>query len=179
MGALALTGKPSIREPFAPYGVEARFVPFGDTAALADAVRDDVAAVFLEPCLGEERGAGAAGYLAAARAACDTAGALLVVDEIQSGIGRGGTWFAHQADGVTPDILTLAKGLGGGLPIGACVGIGAAATRLRQRRPRLHLRRQPGRVRGGPRGARHHRGQRSHVERHHRRGAPRVGNGQC
>ena len=68
------------------------------------------------------------GYLRAAREACDEAGALLVVDEIQSGIGRGGTWFAHQAEGIRPDVLTLAKGLGGGLPIGACVGFGAAGT---------------------------------------------------
>jgi acetylornithine aminotransferase len=73
-----------------------------------------------------------AGYLAAARQACDAAGALLVIDEIQSGIGRTGAWFAHQADGVVPDVLTLAKGLGGGLPIGACVGLGAAGQALRK-----------------------------------------------
>src|SRR6478736_6270135 len=66
------------------------------------------------------------GYLLAARQACDEAGALLVLDEIQSGIGRTGAWFAHQAAGVLPDVLTLAKGLGGGLPIGMCVGLGAA-----------------------------------------------------
>jgi acetylornithine aminotransferase len=70
------------------------------------------------------------GYLKAAREACDAAGALLVLDEIQSGIGRTGSWFAHQADGVVPDVLTLAKGLGGGLPIGACIGLGAAGTAL-------------------------------------------------
>jgi acetylornithine aminotransferase len=70
------------------------------------------------------------GYLRAARAACDAAGALLVVDEIQSGIGRTGAWFAHQVDGVRPDVLTLAKGLGGGLPIGACIGLGPAGTAL-------------------------------------------------
>jgi acetylornithine aminotransferase len=71
------------------------------------------------------------GYLAAARRACDEAGALLILDEIQSGIGRTGAWFAHQAEGVTPDVMTLAKGLGGGLPIGACVGFGAAGSALR------------------------------------------------
>ena len=133
MGALALTGKSSIREPFGPFGFDVRFVPYGDASALRDAVREDCAAVVLKPALGE---GGVqpppAGYLAAARAACDAAGALLVLDEIQSGIGRTGHWFAHQADGVRPDVLTLAKGLGGGLPIGACLGFGAAASALRK-----------------------------------------------
>jgi acetylornithine/N-succinyldiaminopimelate aminotransferase len=125
MGALSVTGKSSIRDPFQPFGVEVRFVPYGDAEALAAAVDADCAAVFLEPCLGEGGVIPAPpGYLRAARAACDAAGALLVLDEIQSGIGRTGAWFAHQREGVTPDVLTLAKGLGGGLPIGACVGIG-------------------------------------------------------
>ena len=133
MGSLALTGKPSIREPFAPFGVEVRFVPFGDAAALREATGPDCAAVFIEPCLGEGGVVPApAGYLQAARDACDAAGALLVLDEIQSGIGRSGTWFAHQAEGVRPDVLTLAKGLGGGLPIGACIGLGPAAAALRK-----------------------------------------------
>ena len=131
MGALALTGKASIREPFGPFGLSVRFVPYGDAAALADAVTGDCAAVFLEPCQGE---AGVVpppdGYLHAAREACDAAGALLVLDEIQSGIGRTGRWFAHQQDGVLPDVLTLAKGLGGGLPIGACIGLGECGTAL-------------------------------------------------
>ncbi len=125
MGALSLTGKSSIREPFQPFGVEVRFVPFGDAAALDDAVGPDCAAVFLEPTLGEGGVVPAPeGYLKAARDACDAAGALLVLDEIQSGIGRTGVWFAHQREGVMPDVITLAKGLGGGLPIGACIGIG-------------------------------------------------------
>ena len=129
MGALALTGKASIREPFGPFGLTVRFVPFGDAAALAAAVDADVAAVFLEPALGEGGVVPApAGYLRAARAACDQAGALLVLDEIQSAIGRTGAWFAHQAEGIRPDVLTLAKGLGGGLPIGACIGLGASGT---------------------------------------------------
>jgi acetylornithine aminotransferase len=127
MGALALTGKESIRAPFGPFGLTVRFVPYGDAAALRAAVGADVAAVFLEPGLGESGVVPAPeGYLLAAREACDAAGALLVLDEIQSGIGRTGEWFAHQAAGVRPDVLTLAKGLGGGLPIGACVGLGAA-----------------------------------------------------
>ena len=108
-------------------------MPYGDAAALRAATRDDTAAVFLEPALGE---GGVVppppGYLQAARDACDAAGALLVADEIQSGIGRTGSWFAYQADGVTPDVLTLAKGLGGGLPIGACIGLGDAGTALRK-----------------------------------------------
>ena len=125
MGALSVTGKSSIRDPFQPFGVDVRFVPYGDADALAAAVGADCAAVFLEPCLGEGGVIPAPpGYLQAARAACDAAGALLVLDEIQSGIGRTGAWFAHQREGVTPDVLTLAKGLGGGLPIGACIGIG-------------------------------------------------------
>ena len=125
MGALSLTGKDSIRLPFEPFGVVTRFVPYGDAAALAEAVGSDCAAVFLEPTLGEGGVVPAPdGYLKAARAACDQAGALLVLDEIQSGIGRTGEWFAHQREGVLPDVLTLAKGLGGGLPIGACIGIG-------------------------------------------------------
>ncbi len=131
MGALSLTGKASIREPFGPFGVDVRFVPYGDAEALRTAIGPGCAALFIEPCLGE---GGVVpppdGYLRAAREACDEAGALLVVDEIQSGIGRTGHWFAHQADGVTPDVLTLAKGLGGGLPIGACVGFGECGSAL-------------------------------------------------
>jgi acetylornithine aminotransferase len=131
MGALSLTGKESIRAPFEPFGVEVRFVPYGDTAALAAAVGPECAAVFLEPGLGEGGVVPAPpGYLKAARAACDEAGTLLVLDEIQSGIGRTGEWFAHQPEGILPDVLTLAKGLGGGLPIGACVGIGRYGSAL-------------------------------------------------
>jgi acetylornithine/N-succinyldiaminopimelate aminotransferase len=133
MGALALTGKSAIREAFGPFGVSVRFVPYGDAAALRAATQADCAAVFLEPALGEGGVVPPpAGYLAAAREACDAAGALLVLDEIQSGIGRTGRWFAHQADGVRPDVLTVAKGLGGGLPIGACIGLGDAGTALRK-----------------------------------------------
>jgi acetylornithine/N-succinyldiaminopimelate aminotransferase len=131
MGALAITGKESIRAPFAPFGFDVRFVDYGDAAALRGAVDETVAAVVLEPTQGEGGVIPApAGYLAAARQACDDAGALLVLDEIQSGIGRTGVWFAHQAEGVTPDVMTLAKGLGGGLPIGATIGFGEAGAAL-------------------------------------------------
>jgi acetylornithine/N-succinyldiaminopimelate aminotransferase len=127
MGALSITGKASIREPFGPYGLDVRFVPYGDAQALEAVVTDACAAVFLEPAQGEAGVVPAPeGYLTAAREICDATGALLVLDEIQSGIARTGTWFAHQHEGVLPDVLTLAKGLGGGLPIGACVGLGAA-----------------------------------------------------
>ena len=129
MGSLALTGKKAIREPFSPFGVEVAFVPYGDAAALRAAVGPECAAVFLEPCQGEAGVVPAPeGYLRAAREACDQAGALLVIDEIQSAIGRTGAWFAHQAEGVRPDVLTLAKGLGGGLPVGACIGFGRCGT---------------------------------------------------
>ncbi|MFF5212028.1 acetylornithine transaminase [Streptosporangium sp. NPDC000396] len=129
LGALSLTGKPSIRDQFGPFPVDVRFVPYGDADALKNAVTEDCAAVFLEPTQGE---AGVVpppdGYFRAAREICDAAGALLVADEIQSAIGRTGHWFAHQHDGIVPDVLTLAKGLGGGMPIGACVGFGPAGT---------------------------------------------------
>ncbi len=125
MGALALTGKAQIREPFGPFGVDVRFVPYGDPAALRAAVTSGCTAVFLEPALGESGVVPAPdGYLRTAREACDATGAVLVLDEIQSGIGRTGAWFAHQREGIRPDVVTLAKGLGGGLPIGACIGLG-------------------------------------------------------
>jgi acetylornithine/N-succinyldiaminopimelate aminotransferase len=129
MGALALTGKASIREPFAPFGADVRFVPYGSEEALRAAVTEECAAVFLEPTQGEGGVVPAPeGYLTAARRICDETGAALVLDEIQSGIGRTGVWFQHQREGVRPDVITLAKGLGGGLPIGACVGLGVYAT---------------------------------------------------
>jgi acetylornithine/N-succinyldiaminopimelate aminotransferase len=129
MGALALTGKAAIREPFGPFGADVRFVTYGSADALREAVTGECAAVFLEPTQGEGGVVPAPeGYLTAARKICDEAGAALVLDEIQSGIGRTGAWFQHQREGVRPDVITLAKGLGGGLPIGACVGFGPYAT---------------------------------------------------
>jgi len=131
MGALALTSKEAYRSPFEPLPGDVRFVEYGDTAALREAVDDTVAAVLLEPVQGE---AGAVvppqGYLAAARELTSAHGALLWFDEVQSGVGRTGRWFAHQHEEVRPDVVTLAKGLGGGLPIGACVGLGAAGDLL-------------------------------------------------
>jgi acetylornithine aminotransferase len=131
MGALALTAKPAYREPFEPLPGDVVRVPFGDVAALEAAVDDTVAAVLLEPIQGE---AGVVvppeGYLEAARRVTSEHGALLWIDEVQTGMGRTGDWFAHRASGVTPDLVTVAKGLGGGVPIGACIGLGAAGELL-------------------------------------------------
>jgi acetylornithine/N-succinyldiaminopimelate aminotransferase len=128
MGSLALTGKATIREPFEPLPGEVVHVPYGDVDALGAAVDPETAAVVLEPVQGE---AGVrvppAGYLSAARQIANKHGALLVVDEVQTGMGRTGDWFAYQHEGVLPDVVTVAKGLGGGFPIGACIGFGAAA----------------------------------------------------
>ncbi|MEU4215496.1 acetylornithine transaminase [Actinoplanes sp. NPDC026623] len=127
MGALALTGQPGKREPFLPLPGEVTHVPYGDSEALRAAVTGETAMVILEPIQGEM---GVVvpppGYLTAAREICTAAGALLVLDEVQTGIGRTGHWFHHQSEGVEPDVVTLAKGLGGGLPIGACIAFGEA-----------------------------------------------------
>jgi acetylornithine/N-succinyldiaminopimelate aminotransferase len=131
MGALSITWKPAFREPFAPLPGEVIFVPYGDTAALAEVMDEDTAAVFLEPIQGEAGVIPAPdGYLRAAREITQQHAALLVIDEVQTGIGRTGAWFAFQRSGIVPDVVTLAKGLGGGLPIGACIGIGTAADML-------------------------------------------------
>ncbi|MFG1609070.1 acetylornithine transaminase [Actinoplanes sp. NPDC049265] len=128
MGALALTGQPAKADPFRPLPGEVTHIPYGDVDALRAAVTGETAMVILEPIQGENGVVvPPAGYLAAAREICTATGALLVLDEVQTGIGRTGHWFAHQADGIEPDIVTLAKGLGGGLPIGACLAFGRAA----------------------------------------------------
>ncbi|MAU81007.1 MAG: aspartate aminotransferase family protein [Gordonia sp.] len=128
MGALAMTGQPAKRAPFEPMPPGVRFVPYGDVAALDAAVTDRTAAVILEPILGES---GVVvppnGFLAEARRITSERGALLIFDEVQTGIARTGAFFAHQSAGVVPDVMTLAKGLGGGLPIGACIATGRAA----------------------------------------------------
>ncbi len=131
MGALALTAQPPKQDPFRPLPGDVAVVPYGDAGALAATVDSHTAAVFLEPIQGEGGVVPPSpGYLARAREACDRVGALLVLDEVQTGIGRTGQWFAHQEDDVRPDVVTLAKGLGGGLPIGACIAFGDAATLL-------------------------------------------------
>ena len=128
MGALSLTGQPAKREPFMPLLKKITHVPFGDANSLARAVSKRTAMVILEPIMGE------AGvivpdpeYLKAAREICDKRGALLVIDAVQTGMGRTGTWFGYEDSGITPDVITIAKGLGGGLPIGAMIALGKAA----------------------------------------------------
>ena len=121
-GSLAVTHKPAIREPFEPLSVPCRFVDYGDLDALAGAVDKETAGVFVEPIQGE---AGVLippdDFLRGVRDICDDTGALMIVDEVQTGMGRTGRWFAFQHAGVTPDIITTAKGLASGFPIGALV----------------------------------------------------------
>jgi acetylornithine/N-succinyldiaminopimelate aminotransferase len=131
MGALALTGQPSKAVAFAPLPGGVRYVPYGDPDALAGAVGERTAMVLLEPMLGEGGVLPAPpGYLAAAASTAADAGALFALDEVQTGIGRTGSWFMHQADGLRPDVITLAKALGGGLPMGATLAFGEAAELL-------------------------------------------------
>ncbi|NBM15510.1 acetylornithine transaminase [Streptomyces sp. GC420] len=131
MGALALTGQPKKQQPFLPLPGEVTHVPYGDAEALRAAVTERTALVVIEPIQGEN---GVVvppkGYLQAAREITRATGTLLVLDEVQTGIGRCGHWFEHQAQGVEPDIMTLAKGLGGGLPLGATMAFGPAAELL-------------------------------------------------
>lgn len=130
-GALALTYKAAYREPFEPLIAGVSHVPYGDIEALHAAVTEQTGAVILEPIQGE---AGViapdAGYLRAAREITTATGALLIVDEIQSGVGRTGRWFGYQHEDIRPDAITLAKGLGGGVPIGAMATFGSAVSDL-------------------------------------------------
>ena len=128
MGALSLTGQPSKREPFLPLIKGVKHVPYGDIEAMRKAVSKKTAMVIIEPIMGE---AGVivppADYLQQLRAICDDKGALLVIDAVQTGMGRTGDWFGYEYSGITPDVITLAKGLGGGLPLGAMIALGKAA----------------------------------------------------
>ena len=128
MGALSMTGQPSKREPFLPLIKGVKHVPYGDIEAMRKAVTKKTAMVIIEPIMGE---AGVivppADYLVQLRALCDAKGALLVIDAVQTGMGRTGDWFGYEYSGITPDVITLAKGLGGGLPLGAMIALGKAA----------------------------------------------------
>jgi acetylornithine aminotransferase len=128
MGALSLTGQPSKREPFLPLVKGVKHVAYGDIEAMRKAVTRKTAMVIIEPIMGE---AGVivppADYLQELRAICDAKGALLVIDAVQTGMGRTGDWFGYEYSGITPDVITLAKGLGGGLPLGAMIALGKAA----------------------------------------------------
>jgi acetylornithine/N-succinyldiaminopimelate aminotransferase len=133
MGSLALTGQPGKQEPFLPLPGDVTHVEYGDAEALRAVVTEETALVIIEPIQGEN---GVVvppkGYLEAAREITRATGTLLVLDEVQPGIGRTGHWFEHQAhQGVEPDLVTLAKGLGGGLPIGATIAFGEAAELLK------------------------------------------------
>ena len=131
VGALALTSKQAYREPFEPLPGHVTFVPYGDADALAAAVTDETAAVVVEPIQGE---AGVVippeDFLARAREITSRHGALLWLDEVQTGMGRVGDWFAHATSGIQPDVVTLAKGLAGGIPIGAMVAVGESGALL-------------------------------------------------
>ena len=131
MGALSMTGQPSKREPFAPLLKGITHVPYGDLSAMSRAVSKKTAMVIVEPIMGE---AGVVtpedGYLAGLRDICDRVGALLVFDCVQTGIGRTGQWFGFEHEKVQPDVVTLAKGIGGGLPLGATIAYGRAAQLL-------------------------------------------------
>lgn len=128
MGAISLTGQPAKRDPFKPLLRKIKHVNYGDIAALRRAVTSKTAMVILEPIMGE---AGVVvppkGYLKAAREICDKTGALLVIDAVQTGMGRTGTWFGYEVEDITPDVITIAKGLGGGLPLGAMIALGSAS----------------------------------------------------
>lgn len=127
MGALSLTGQPAKREPFLPLVKGVKHVPYGDINAMRKAVGRKTAMVIIEPIMGE---AGVivppADYLQQLRQLCNDKGALLVIDAVQTGMGRTGDWFGYEYSGITPDVITLAKGLGGGLPLGAMIALGDA-----------------------------------------------------
>jgi acetylornithine aminotransferase len=128
MGALSLTGQPAKRDPFKPLIKGISHVPYGDMGAMLKKVSKKTAMVIVEPIMGE---AGVIvppqGYLQALRELCDETGALLVFDCVQTGMGRTGDWFGYEYSGIKPDVITLAKGIGGGLPLGAMIALGGAA----------------------------------------------------
>ena len=128
MGALSLTGQPSKRNPFKPLLKGIKHVPFGDSAAMRRAINKKTAMVIVEPIMGEAGVIVPPGdYLKNLRQYCDDNGALLVFDCVQTGMGRTGDWFGYEYSGVKPDVITLAKGLGGGLPLGAMIALGPAS----------------------------------------------------
>ena len=127
MGALALTGQPDKRKKFEPMPAGVEYYTYGDIESFPP-LDDDVAAIFLEPIQGETGVVPAPdGFLAQVRQLCDEHGILMICDEVQTGVGRTGEFFAFQHDNVRPDVVTMAKGLGGGLPMGACIAAGKAA----------------------------------------------------
>jgi len=128
MGALSLTGQPEKSKEFKPLIKGVTHIPYGDMGAMLKKVNKKTAMVIVEPIMGE---AGVIvpphGYLQALRELCDDTGALLVFDCVQTGMGRTGDWFGYEYSGIKPDVITLAKGLGGGLPLGAMIALGESA----------------------------------------------------
>ena len=122
MGSLALTGQPDKRKPFEPMPAGVDYFPYGDLEAVREMADESVAAILVESIQGETGVIPAPeGFLAGLREICDEHGILLMIDEVQAGMARTGDWFGYQSAGIVPDVITLAKGLGGGLPIGATI----------------------------------------------------------
>ncbi len=125
MGALSLTGQSSKRAPFIPLLRGIKFLPYGDTRAMERSINSRVAMVILESIQGENGVIPPpAGYLAAVRELCNKHGVILCIDAVQTGMGRTGSWFGYESENIVPDIITIAKGLGGGLPLGAMITVG-------------------------------------------------------
>jgi acetylornithine aminotransferase len=128
LGALSLTGQSAKRDMFAPIIKKIAYLPYGDLKAMRKAINKRTAMVIIEPIQGENGViAPPAGYLKEIRALCDQTGALMVIDAIQTGMGRTGFWFGYEHEDIKPDVITLAKGLGGGLPLGAMIALGRSA----------------------------------------------------
>ena len=131
MGAISLTGQPSKRNPFKPLIKNIKHVTFGDITQMRKVVNSKTAMVIVEPIMGE---AGVIvpplGYLKQLRDMCNEHGVLLVFDCVQTGMGRTGTWFGYEDENIRPDVITLAKGLGGGLPLGAMISLGTTTPRF-------------------------------------------------
>ena len=131
MGAISLTGQPGKRNPFKPLIKNIKHVTFGDIRQMRRAVNSKTAMVIVEPIMGE---AGVIvppfGYLKQLREMCNEHGVLLVFDCVQTGMGRTGSWFGYEDEKIRPDVITLAKGIGGGLPLGAMITLGSTAPRF-------------------------------------------------
>ena len=157
MGALSVTGQPKYRQGFGPLVAGVTFIPFGDLEAARAAITDKTCALISEPIQAEGGiNLPPPGYLQELRRLCTERGALLIFDEIQTGVGRTGTFYAYEKEGAVPDVLTLAKGLAGGSRWGRCRRRGGGPG-LRAGHPRLHLRRQPARLGRGALSANRHR----------------------
>ncbi len=126
VGALSITGQEAKRKPFEPLLPGVKFVPFNDLKAMCKAVSRRTAMVIVESIQGENGViVPTPGYLAGIREICNRNGVLFAIDAVQTGMGRTGEWFGYESEGILPDLITLAKGLGGGLPLGAMISLGS------------------------------------------------------